>query len=154
VGLVFFLAGLSSYTNLNFLAFSDVTGIAFIPQGIVLLFYGTIGLILGIFLWLTIIWDIGFGYNEYNSALKKVFVFRKGFPGSNRELFLHFSFQEIRSIKVRVIDGLNPKRQIFLCLKDSREIPLSGVDRPIALSKVEDEAVTLAKYLNVYLETE
>jgi hypothetical protein len=48
---------------------------------------------------------------------------------------------------------LNPKRQLFLCLKDSREIPLTGVDRPTSLTKIEQEAVKLAQYLNVYLET-
>ena len=153
-GFGFFLAGLSSYSKLNLLLFSDVTEIAFIPQGIVLLFYGTVGSILGLFLWLTVLWDIGFGYNEYNSDLKQVLVYRKGFPGTKRELFFNFPFKEVKSIKVRVQDGLNPKRQIFLCLKDSREIPLSGSDQPMALSKAEEEAVNLAKYLNVYLETE
>ena len=153
-GFGFFLTGLSSYSKVNLLLFSDVAKITFVPQGIVLLFYGTVGSILGLFLWLTILWDIGFGYNEYNNNLRLINVFRKGFPGVNRELFLSFSFKEIKSIKVRVKDGLNPKRQIFLCLKDGREIPLSGIDQPMALSKVEEEAVNLAKYLNVYLETE
>jgi hypothetical protein len=51
-------------------------------------------------------------------------------------------------------DGLNPKRQLFLCLNDNREIPLTGVDQPTALNKIETEALNLAKYLNVYLETE
>jgi len=51
-------------------------------------------------------------------------------------------------------DGLNPKRQLFLCLNDSREIPLTGSDKPVALNKIEAEALNLAKYLNVYLETD
>ncbi len=68
-GLGFFLTGLSSYFNVNLLIFSDSSNITFLPQGIVLLFYGTVGSILGIFLWLTVWWDIGFGYNEYNQAL-------------------------------------------------------------------------------------
>ncbi len=62
-GLGFFLTGLSSYFNINLLIFSDSSEIAFLPQGIVLLFYGTVGTVLGIFLWLTVWWDIGFGYN-------------------------------------------------------------------------------------------
>ena len=49
-GTGFFLTGLSSFFNTNLLFFSDSSDIAFIPQGIVLLFYGTVGLILGIFL--------------------------------------------------------------------------------------------------------
>ena len=51
-GLGFFLTGLSSYFNVNLLIFSDSSNITFLPQGIVLLFYGTVGSILGIFLWL------------------------------------------------------------------------------------------------------
>ena len=55
-GMGFFLTGLSSFFNKNLLLFSDSTEIAFIPQGIVLLFYGTVGSILGFFLLLTIWW--------------------------------------------------------------------------------------------------
>jgi hypothetical protein len=66
---------------------------------------------------------------------------------------LVFPFNLIKSIKIRVSDGLNPRRQLFLCLKDQREIPLTGSDQPMALNKIEAEAVTLAQYLNVFLET-
>ena len=150
-GLGFFLTGLSSYFNINLLIFSDSSDISFLPQGIVLLFYGTVGSILGIYLWLTIWWDIGFGYNEYNQNLNEVILYRQGFPGTNRELKLKFIFSEIKSIKMKIEEGLNPKRQLFLCLLDSSEIPLTGVDRPVSLTKIEQEAVKLAQYLNVYL---
>lgn len=153
-GLGFFLTGLSSYFNFNLLIFSDATNITFLPQGIVLLFYGTVGSILGVFLWLTIWWNIGFGYNEYNQISKEINLYRQGFPGKNRELKIKFTFNEIKSIKMKIEEGLNPKRQLFLCLKDSREIPLTGVDRPASLKKIEQEAVKLAQYLNVYLETD
>ena len=153
-GLGFFLSGLSSFFKINLLIFSDSTDISFIPQGIVLVFYGTIGSILGLFLLLTIWWDIGFGYNEYSKETQQVTLYRKGFPGKNRELCLKFNFTELKSIKMFIRDGLNPKRQLFLCLNDNREIPLTGVDQPTALNKIETEALNLAKYLNVYLETE
>ena len=153
-GLGFFLSGLSSFFKVNLLAFSNPTQLSFIPQGIVLVFYGTVGLTLGVFLWLTIWWDIGFGYNEYSKETQKVILYRKGFPGKNRELRLKFNFDELKSIKMFIRDGLNPKRQLFLCLNDSREIPLTGSDRPVALNKIEAEALNLAKYLNVYLETD
>ena len=153
-GFGFFLTGLSSYIKINLLLFSNVSEILFIPQGIVLLFYGTAGTVLGIFLWLTIWWNVGFGYNEYNKNLQKIFIYRRGFPNQNRDVSLTFLFREIKSIKVRVKEGLNPKRQLILCLKDSREIPLTGSDSPMSLSQVEREAVELAKYLNVYIETE
>ena len=153
-GLGFFLTGLSSYFHLNLLFFSDSSGISFIPQGIVLVFYGTVGSLIGIFLWLTVWWDVGSGYNEYNRDSQQVKIYRKGFPGTNRELSLKFGFSEIKSIKMRIKEGLNPKRQLLLCLLDNREIPLTGVEQPVALNKIEDEAIAISKYLNVFLETE
>ena len=153
-GIGFFLAGLSSFFNKNLLFFSASNEIAFIPQGIVLLFYGTVGSILGIFLSLTILWNVGFGYNQYDRLSQKVTIYRKSFPGKNQDLTFTFSFEDIKSIKMRIKDGLNPKRQLLLCLTDNREIPLTGIEQPTALNKIETEAITLAKYLNVFLETE
>lgn len=153
-GLGFFLSGLSSYFKINLLFLSDPTTLFFIPQGIVLVFYGTIGIILGAFLWLTIWWNVGFGYNEFSKDRQKVTLYRKGFPGKNREFSLVFNFEELKSIKMVVKDGLNPTRQLFLCLNDKREIPLTGSNKPIALAKIEAEALQLAKYLNIFLETD
>jgi hypothetical protein len=153
-GFGFFLTGLSSYFKVNLLLLSDSTGIAFVPQGIVLLFYGTVGSILGIFLLLTIIWNVGSGYNEYDKVSQSIKLYRKGFPGKNRELSFDFTFDEIKSIKMRIKEGINPKRQLLLCLMDSREIPLTGIEQPIALNVIEEEAINIAKFLNVSLETE
>ena len=102
---------------------------------------------------MTIWWDIGFGFNEYSKKNQNVILYRKGFPGKNRELCLTFNFSELRSIKMLIRDGLNPKRELFLCLNDTREIPLTGNGQPTALNKIEAEALNLAKYLNIYLET-
>ena len=153
-GLGFFLSGLSSFLKVNLLAFSNSTQLSFIPQGIVLVFYGTVGLILGIFLTLTLWWNVGSGYNEYNRQKQEVKLYRKGFPGKNREITFTFSFAQVKSIKMRIKEGLNPKRQLLLCLTDTREIPLTGIEQPFALNVVEDEAIKIAKYLNVFLETE
>jgi hypothetical protein len=113
-----------------------------------------VGLILGIFLTLTIWWNVGSGYNEYNRNKQEVKLYRKGFPGKNRELTFVFPFNKIKSIKMLIKEGLNPKRQLILCLTDSREIPLTGIEQPVSLNKIEEEAIRLAKYLNVFLETE
>jgi len=55
---------------------------------------------------------------------------------------------------MRIKEGINPKRQLLLCLNDSREIPLTGIDQQVALNKIENEAIEIAKFLNVFLETE
>lgn len=152
-GFGFFLTGLSSFFNQR-LFFLNSTDITFIPQGIVLLFYGTVGSILGIFLSLTVWWNVGFGYNEYNRISQKVTIYRRNFPGKNKDLTFNFTFDEVKSIKMRIKDGLNPKRQLLLCLVDNREIPLTGIEQPTALNKIENDAINIAKYLNVFLETE
>jgi hypothetical protein len=153
-GFGFFLTGLSSFFGTNLLLFSDSSEITFIPQGIVLVFYGTVGSILGIFIALTAWWNVGSGFNEFNRKIKEIKLYRQGFPEKNRELVFTFLFDQVKSIKMRIKEGLNPKRQLLLCLIDGREIPLTGIEQPVALNKIEDEAITIAKYLNVFLETE
>jgi hypothetical protein len=153
-GLGFFLNGLSSFFEINVFFYLNSGEITFIPQGITMLFYGTLGFLLGIFITLTIYWDVGYGYNEYNKDRQEIKLYRKGFPGKNRELLFIFSFENVKSIKMRVQEGINPKRQLLLCLLDSREIPLTIIEQPMALNKFEGEAIKLAKYLNVFLETE
>ena len=152
-GFGFFLAGVASFFGTTFLFFFESNEISFIPQGLMLVFYGTIGSILGIFLILTIWWNVGSGYNEYNRKIKTVKLYRKGFPGQNREIVLTFPFDEIKSVKMILKEGINPKRQLFLCLLNNREIPLIGIEQPVTLTKIEGEALTIAKYLNVFLET-
>ena len=65
-GFSFFLAGLSSYLKINLLPFTNTLELVFIPQGIVMMFYGTLSLSISLYTLLTVIWDIGSGYNEYN----------------------------------------------------------------------------------------
>lgn len=68
----FFLAGISSYLGLQLLPFADTKEIVFIPQGIVMTFYGTTGLLLSAFLGATIYLNVGGGYNLYDKKVKKL----------------------------------------------------------------------------------
>ena len=153
-GLGFLFSGLSSFFKTNFLFFLNSNELPFVPQGIALVFYGTVGLILGFFLCLTVWWDIGSGYNEYSKKDQKITLYRKGFPGENREMCLKFNFEELKSIKMFAKDDLSPKRQLFICLTDNREFPLTGRNKPAPFKKFEMEALNLAKYLNICLETD
>ena len=49
-GLSFLLAGISSYFNTNLLPFANPAELAFIPQGIVMIFYGTLSMSLGAYI--------------------------------------------------------------------------------------------------------
>lgn len=151
-GLMFLLAGISSYLKINLLPFTNTTELVFIPQGIVMMFYGTLSFGLSIYLIATLFWDIGSGYNEYNKIENLVKVVRKGFPGKNREILLTYPLNSIRSIGIKISEGLNPQRSIYLCLKDERKIPLTPVQEPIAISNLETQASDLAKFLDVKLE--
>jgi hypothetical protein len=152
-GVMFLLAGISSYLKINLLPFVNTTELVFIPQGIVMMFYGTLSFGLSTYIIATLFWDIGSGYNEYNKAENLVKIVRRGFPGKNREVLLTYSLNNIRSIGIKISEGLNPQRVIYLCLKDERKIPLTPVQQPNSISDLEDQATDLAKFLNLKLET-
>jgi len=151
-GLGFLLAGISSYFKINLLFFTDLTSLVFIPQGLVMMFYGTLSLGISIYTLITIIFDIGGGYNEYNKTENLIKIVRRGLPGKNREILLTYPFSNIRAIGIKISEGLTPNRSIYLCLKDDRSIPLTPVQEPIAISTLEEEAASLAKFLDVKLE--
>jgi hypothetical protein len=151
-GIGFVLSGCSSYFKINLLPFADPTQLTFIPQGIIMLFYGVVALTISIYIILTIIWDIGSGYNEFNKEENVVRIARNGFPGKNRKILLSYSIKNIKSIKLSIEDGLNPKRAIYLCTKDQRQIPLTPVEQPRSLQELELQASTLSKFLEVSLE--
>jgi len=151
-GLMFLLAGISSYLKINLLPFTNTTELVFIPQGIVMMFYGTLSFGLSIYIIATIFWDIGSGYNEYNKIENLVKVVRKGFPGKNREILLTYQLNDIRSIGIKISEGLNPQRIIYLCLRDERKIPLTPVQQPDSISDLEGQAADLAKFLDLKLE--
>jgi hypothetical protein len=151
-GLAFFLAGLSSYLKLNLLQFTDTTNIIFIPQGIAMLFYGTGAIGIAIYLILTIVWDVGSGYNEFSKADNLVRIVRLGFPGKNRRLFLSYEFKNIKNLKFIIKQGLNPRCNILLILKDKREIPLFPAQFLLNPSDLEKKAIELSKFLDVPME--
>lgn len=151
-GLAFLLIGISSYYQKNFLPFLNSLELSFLPQGLVMTFYGVIGLSLSLYIGITIFWDIGSGYNEYDKQTELVRIVRRGFPGKNRQILLIYPFSNIKSIKLKIQDGINPKRTIYLCTKDQREIPLTPVEQPRSLDLLENEASDLARFLNINLE--
>ena len=148
----FFLAGLSSYLKVNLLPVGDATQLIFIPQGIAMGFYGTAGLLLAIYLWLVVILDVGGGYNEFNKETGLVKVFRWGFPGKNRRIEFSCRTQDVQSIRVDIKEGLNPRRALYLRVKDRRDIPLTRVGQPLALLELENQGAQLARFLGVPLE--
>ncbi|MDX2228554.1 MAG: photosystem I assembly protein Ycf4 [Leptolyngbyaceae cyanobacterium bins.349] len=148
----FFLAAISSYTKINLLPFSDPTQLIFIPQGVAMGFYGLAGTLFGVYLWLTILWDVGGGYNEFNKETGQVKIFRWGFPGKNRRIEVTCKTSDVQAVRVDIREGLNPKRALYLRAKGLRDVPLTRVGQPIDLAALENQGAELARFLGVPLE--
>lgn len=151
-GAGFLLASLSSYFRVNLLPFADPIQLVFIPQGIAMGFYGAIGLLLGIYLWLTVSWDVGGGYNEFDKEKATATIFRHGFPGKNRRIELTYPLEELQAIKVDIKEGLSPRRVLYLRVKGRGDIPLTRVGQPLPLSELENQGAELARFLAIPLE--
>ena len=145
-GLGFLLAALSSYFKMDLLPVGNTVNLIFVPQGVAMGFYGTLGILTALYLWLAISWDVGAGYNEFNKETGWVRVFRWGYPGKNRKIEISCRLEDVQSIRVNVRQGLNPKRALYLRIKGRGEVPInpcgstltlvpdrraSGGDRPV-----------------------
>jgi len=151
-GIGFLLASLSSYLGVNLLPFSDPTQLYFVPQGLVMGFYGVAALLLATYLWLVVIWDVGGGYNEFNRDTGNARIFRWGFPGKNRQIDVTHKLEDIQAIRVDLREGVNPKRALYLRIKGKGDIPLTRVGQPLPLSALENQGAELARFLGVPLE--
>lgn len=151
-GVGFFLAGLSSYFKIDLLPTGNAVDLIFIPQGIALSFYGTCGLLLATYLWLTISWNVGAGFNEFSQDSGKFRLFRWGRPGKNRKVEQTYPLENIQSVQIKIREGLNPQRTIYLRIKGRNDIPLTRAGQPIALDKIENQAAEIARFLGVPME--
>nr|YP_010618675.1 photosystem I assembly protein Ycf4 [Rhodomelopsis africana]WAX02688.1 photosystem I assembly protein Ycf4 [Rhodomelopsis africana] len=153
-GFSFLLIGVESYLKLYFHNISSFhhQNILFLPQGAVMTFYGMTGTLTSLFLWYTIIFDVGGGYNEFNHYTGIITIFRFGFPGKNRILKLQYKITEVSSIKINIQEGLSPKREIYLKTKDRKEIPITKVGEPLPIEEIENQAKEIALFLKIKLE--
>jgi hypothetical protein len=148
----FSLASLSSYLHVNLLPIASPVDLIFIPQGIAMGFYGVAGLALASYLWLSILWDVGGGYNEFDKTGGQVRIFRWGYPGKNRRVEVSCRLNDVQAVKVTIRDGLNPKRSLYLRIKGRGDIPLTRVGQPLPLSEIETQAAEIAQFLGVPME--
>jgi len=151
-GISFLLTGLSAYFNKPLIPIVNFSTIQFFPQGLVMCFYGILGILLGSYIGFILLWNLGQGFNEFNLQTGQVRIFRWGFPGKNRRIDLQYPIEDIQSIRVEIQEGLNPKRIIYLKLRGNREIPLTRAGQPISIQELENQAAELAKLLQVSLE--
>lgn len=153
----FLSTGILSYfstINLSNQILIDVqsASIPFFPQGLLMSFYGSLGILLSLYWWFLIFWNVGGGFNEFNKKEGLIRIFRWGYPGKTRKIDFTYSLKDVEAIKVELKQGLDPQRTIYLKLKGNREIPLTGIGQPLTLKDIEKQASELANFLQVSLE--
>lgn len=96
LGSIGFLAvGISSYIGFNIITFIKSNEIIFFPQGLVMSFYGCLGLILGINQMKILMLNIGEGYNEFNKENGEMKIFRKGLQGKISDINICYPLKDI-----------------------------------------------------------
>ncbi|RYX99898.1 MAG: photosystem I assembly protein Ycf4 [Cyanobacteriota bacterium] len=142
-GFGFLLTGISSYLSFNLLPFINEKNILFFPQGLVMCFYGILGLIFSCYLWLTIFWGVGGGFNEFNKRQGIVRIFRWGFPGKNRRIDLSYDIKDIEAIRVEIKEGLNPRRILYIRVKGNTTVSNPVKDNENLLPASNDKKLSI-----------
>nr|YP_008577589.1 photosystem I assembly protein Ycf4 [Corymbia gummifera]YP_008577929.1 photosystem I assembly protein Ycf4 [Angophora floribunda]YP_008578014.1 photosystem I assembly protein Ycf4 [Angophora costata]AGC58998.1 photosystem I assembly protein Ycf4 [Corymbia gummifera]AGC59338.1 photosystem I assembly protein Ycf4 [Angophora floribunda]AGC59423.1 photosystem I assembly protein Ycf4 [Angophora costata] len=148
----FVLVGSSSYLGKNLISLVPPQQILFFPQGIVMSFYGIAGLFISSYLWCTISWNVGSGYDRFDRKEGIVCIFRWGFPGKNRRIFLRFRMKDIQSIRIEVKEGIYARRVLYMEIKGQGAVPLTRTDENLTPREIEQKAAELAYFLRVPIE--
>lgn len=163
----------------NLTPLNENSVIAFFPQGLLMCFYGSLGVLLSIYWWLLIFWDVGGGFNEFNKKEGFMRIFRWGYPGKNRRIDLKVNLADIEAIRVEtkslseqtiyvrwhtITPTEDPKglpsflpqsktqqKAGTLLSQEKREIPLGGIGQPLTLKEIEKQAADLANFLQIEL---
>jgi hypothetical protein len=148
-GLGFVLASLSSRLGANLIPIFTTADLAWVPQGLVMGFYGLAALLLATYLWTVIFVDLGGGSNRFDKNTGTAVILRRGL----RQLVtVEFPLRDIQAVKVEVREGLNPLRRLALRINGRRDMPLTRIGEPIPLSELELSGAKLARFLGVPLE--
>nr|YP_010743063.1 photosystem I assembly protein Ycf4 [Crateva religiosa]WES81923.1 photosystem I assembly protein Ycf4 [Crateva religiosa] len=148
----FLLVGTSSYLGRNLISLFPSQQIIFFPQGIVMSFYGIAGLFISCYLWCTILWNVGSGYDLFDRKEGIVRIFRWGFPGKSRRIFLRFLMKDIQSIRIEVKEGIYVRRVLYMEIRGQGAIPLIRTDENLTTREIEQKAAELAYFLRVPIE--
>ncbi|CAH8304893.1 hypothetical protein AALP_AA7G155500 [Arabis alpina] len=115
-------------------------------------FYGIAGLFISCYLWCTILWNVGSGYDLFDRKEGIVRIFRWGFPGKSRRIFLRFLMKDIQSIRIEVKEGVSARRVLYMEIRGQGAIPLIRTDENFTTREIEQKAAELAYFLRVPIE--
>ena len=149
----FLAVGASSYLGKNMISLLPSQQILFFPQGVVMSFYGIAGLFISSYLWCTILWNVGSGYDRFDRKEGIVCIFRWGFPGIKRRIFLQFLVRDIQSIRIQVKEGIYARRVLYMEIRGQGAVPLTRTDEKFFTPReIEQKAAELAYFLGVPIE--
>nr|YP_010559088.1 photosystem I assembly protein Ycf4 [Euphorbia hedyotoides]UED20445.1 photosystem I assembly protein Ycf4 [Euphorbia hedyotoides] len=148
----FLLVGISSYLGKSFISLFSSQQILFFPQGIVMSFYGIAGLFISCYLWSTILWNVGGGYDRFDRKEGIVCIFRWGFPGKNRRILLRFLMKDIQSIRIEVKEGIYARRIPYMEIRGRGTVPLTRTEDNLTPREIEQKVAELAYFLRVPIE--
>nr|YP_010177388.1 Ycf4 [Plukenetia volubilis]ATI24764.1 photosystem I assembly protein Ycf4 [Plukenetia volubilis]QSQ87213.1 Ycf4 [Plukenetia volubilis] len=148
----FLLVGISSYLGRNLISLFPSQQISFFPQGIVMSFYGIAGLFISSYLWCTILWNVGSGYDRFDRKEGIACIFRWGFPGKNRRILLRFLMKDIQSIRLEVKEGIYARRVLYMEIRGRGPVPLTCTDEKLTPREIEQKVAELAYFLRVPIE--
>ena len=115
-------------------------------------FYGIAGLFISSYLWCIISWNIGSGYDRFDRKEGIVCIFRWGFPGKNRRIFLRFLMKDVQSIRIEVKEGFYARRVLYMEIRGQGVIPLTRTDENLTPRAIEQKTSELAYFLCVPID--
>ncbi|KAL1162362.1 hypothetical protein V6Z11_A07G196200 [Gossypium hirsutum] len=127
----FLLVGTSSYLGRNLISLFPSQQIVFFPQGIVMSFYGIAGLFISSYLWCTIFWNVGSGYDRFDRKEGIVYI---------------------QSIRIEVKEGIYARRVLYMEIRDQGAVPLTRTNENLTPREIEQKAAELAYFLRVPVE--
>ena len=113
-------------------------------------FYGILGLFFSCYLWLSLFWGVGNGFNEFNKNSGEVRIFRWGFPGKNRRIDLSYDMKSIEAISLEIKEGLNPRRILYIRVKGNTA--LEDSEGSLSKDNVKDSPINSKENENSFLK--
>ncbi|TYH79840.1 hypothetical protein ES332_D03G091100v1 [Gossypium tomentosum] len=92
------------------------------------------------------------GYDRFDRKEGIVCIFRWGFPGKNRRIFLRFLMKDIQSIRIEVKEGIYARRILYREIRGQGAVPLTRTDENLTSREIEQKAAELAYFLRVPIE--
>ncbi|THG10007.1 hypothetical protein TEA_024123 [Camellia sinensis var. sinensis] len=94
----------------------------------------------------------GSGYDRFDRKEGIVCIFRWGFPGKNRRVFLRFLIKDIQSVRIEFKEGIYARRVLYMEIRGQGAIPLTRTDENFTPREIEQKAAELAYFLRVPIE--